>query len=112
MRLKSLILGPPGGGKGTIAKKIIKDFSFLHLSTGDVLRHHVRKGSEIGKKARGFMASGKAPSPSDHEAVCLPQGSRTCASEGRPRGCGRKRILVHMESRRISWEQNVRIFLS
>jgi adenylate kinase family enzyme len=53
-----LCRGPPGGGKGTIAKKIIKDFNFFHLSTGDVLRAHVRGGTEIGKKAQGFIKQG------------------------------------------------------
>ncbi|CAB9508731.1 Adenylate kinase (Fragment) [Seminavis robusta] len=39
-----LILGKPGGGKGTISKKILKDFpKFHHVSTGDVLRQHVRE---------------------------------------------------------------------
>ena len=54
-----LILGPPGGGKGTIANKIIKDFHFLHLSTGDVLRHHVRTGTEVGLKAKDYMSRGE-----------------------------------------------------
>ena len=47
-----------GGGKGTIAKKMIKDFSFLHLSTGDVLRKHVREGTKVGKTAQSYMVKG------------------------------------------------------
>ncbi len=47
-----------GGGKGTIAKKMIKDFSFLHLSTGDVLRKHVREGTHVGKTAQSYMVKG------------------------------------------------------
>lgn len=40
---------------------MIKDFSFLHLSTGDVLRKHVREGSTVGKTAQSFMVKGAWP---------------------------------------------------
>ena len=39
--LRSVIIGPPGSGKGTISNRIIKDFDMYHLSTGDVLRYHI-----------------------------------------------------------------------
>jgi len=70
-------MGPPGGGKvcyaddvscilaslskfpqGTISKKILQDFNFDHLSTGDVLRKHVRESTPIGMEAKGFMEAG------------------------------------------------------
>lgn len=49
-----------GGGKGTISNKIIQDFTphFHHLSTGDVLRQHVREETEIGKQAHEHMRAG------------------------------------------------------
>ena len=51
-----LILGKPGGGKGTISKKILNDFpQFRHVSTGDELRQHVRNGTELGKEAKQYM---------------------------------------------------------
>jgi len=54
-----LILGKPGGGKGTISKKILKDFSSIeHISTGDILRSHVRNETELGKEAKSFMDRG------------------------------------------------------
>lgn len=54
-----LILGKPGGGKGTISKKILKDFpSFQHFSTGDMLRRHVRDETKIGMEAKKFMDKG------------------------------------------------------
>lgn len=56
--LTALILGPPGGGKGTISKKLLKDFGFLHLSTGDVLRKHVREQTAVGMAAQKFMLTG------------------------------------------------------
>jgi adenylate kinase family enzyme len=57
-RLTALILGPPGGGKGTISKKLLKDFNFLHLSTGDVLRRHVQNQTAVGKAAQTYMIRG------------------------------------------------------
>ena len=54
-----LILGKPGGGKGTISGKILRDFPiFQHLSTGDVLRTHVRQKTDLGVQAKQFMDSG------------------------------------------------------
>jgi len=52
-------MGPPGGGKGTISKKLIKDFGFHHVSTGDMLRAQVRSGTPLGLKAKGFMDKGE-----------------------------------------------------
>ena len=54
-----LILGKPGGGKGTISGKILNDFScFQHLSTGDVLRENVRNQTELGIQAKQHMDAG------------------------------------------------------
>lgn len=51
-----LILGKPGGGKGTISGKILADFpQFRHVSTGDQLRQHVRNETPLGKEAKKFM---------------------------------------------------------
>ena len=44
--------------QGTISKKILKDFKFDHLSTGDVLRKHVREATPLGVEAKGFMEVG------------------------------------------------------
>jgi len=54
----ALIMGPPGGGKGTISKKLVKDFGFLHVSSGDMLRAQVRAGTPLGLKAQEHMKSG------------------------------------------------------
>jgi len=48
--MKLLFFGPPGAGKGTQAKKVSEIFKIEHISTGDILREAVNKGSELGKK--------------------------------------------------------------
>lgn len=54
-----LILGKPGGGKGTISSKILRDFPHIeHISTGDILRQHVRDGTDLGKEAKEYMDNG------------------------------------------------------
>lgn len=56
----ALILGKPGGGKGTISKKILKDFpQFKHISSGDILREHVRHETKIGLQAIKYMKEGQ-----------------------------------------------------
>tara|TARA_Y100000590_G_scaffold35228_1_gene38301 strand:- start:139 stop:777 length:639 start_codon:yes stop_codon:yes gene_type:complete len=57
--MKILLIGPPGGGKGTQAKKISSKFNIPQISTGDMLREHVKKMSPLGIKAKEFMDLGK-----------------------------------------------------
>jgi adenylate kinase len=54
-----LILGPPGAGKGTQSVVLTNKFKLLHISTGELLREAVAKGSEIGKEAKSYLDSGK-----------------------------------------------------
>ncbi len=53
-----IIFGPPGSGKGTQASRIEGEFHLVHLSTGDILRSEVKRGSEIGKEVARIMAAG------------------------------------------------------
>lgn len=53
-----ILLGPPGSGKGTQAKRICNELSILHLSTGDILREAVKNGTDLGLKAKTYMDAG------------------------------------------------------
>ena len=53
-----LIFGPPGSGKGTQAAHVEREFKLSHLSTGDILRAEVARGTEIGKEAERVMRAG------------------------------------------------------
>ena len=57
--MKLAIFGPPGGGKGTQAKIISDHFGIKHISTGDILREEVRRGTELGLQAKGYMERGE-----------------------------------------------------
>jgi len=53
-----VLLGPPGVGKGTLAEMLCERFGFKHVSTGDILRDEVRRGSDLGVRAKEYMNSG------------------------------------------------------
>ncbi|MDP2892133.1 MAG: adenylate kinase [Bacillota bacterium] len=54
-----ILLGAPGAGKGTQAIKIAKAYGLQHISTGDMLRAEMAKGTELGRRAQGYMQSGQ-----------------------------------------------------
>ena len=56
--LNLILFGPPGAGKGTQSEKIIAKYKLIHLSTGDLLRSEIQKGSELGLKAKTLMDKG------------------------------------------------------
>jgi adenylate kinase len=79
-----VLLGPPGVGKGTLAEMLCSTFGFLHISTGDILREEVRRGTELGQRAKGFMTSGGLV-PDD--VICAIMAARLQEDEVRRRGC-------------------------
>lgn len=56
--MKIIMLGAPGAGKGTQAKKIADKYSIPHISTGDIFRANIKEGTELGKKAKTYMDQG------------------------------------------------------
>ena len=54
-----ILLGPPGAGKGTHADYLMAHMSYAHLSTGDLLRAAVARGSDLGKQAQSYMETGE-----------------------------------------------------
>ena len=56
--MKIIMLGAPGAGKGTQAKKIADKYSIPHISTGYIFRANIKEGTELGQKAKGYMDQG------------------------------------------------------
>ena len=56
--MKIIMLGAPGAGKGTQAKKIAAKYGIPHISTGDIFRANIKEGTELGKKAKTYMDQG------------------------------------------------------
>lgn len=57
--LKALILGAPASGKGTISSRIVKKYNIEHVSSGDKLRDHIEKQTELGKEVKKYLNEGK-----------------------------------------------------
>ena len=56
--MKIIMLGAPGAGKGTQAKKIAAKYQIPHVSTGDIFRANIKNGTELGMKAKSYMDAG------------------------------------------------------
>lgn len=56
--MKIIMLGAPGAGKGTQAKKIAEKYAIPHISTGDIFRANIKNGTELGQKAKTYMDQG------------------------------------------------------
>ena len=57
--LRTILLGPPGAGKGTQAAKIVEKYHIPHISTGDIFRENIKNGTELGKRAKEYMDKGE-----------------------------------------------------
>lgn len=56
--MKIIMLGAPGAGKGTQAKRIAECYGVPHISTGDIFRSNIKNNTELGQKAKGYMDQG------------------------------------------------------
>lgn len=57
--MRVIFIGPPGAGKGTQAAKVVERWGVAHISTGDILRANVKKGTPLGLKAKEYMNAGQ-----------------------------------------------------
>lgn len=58
MKKNIILMGPPGAGKGTLAKLLVDRYSLVHISTGDMFREAIKEGTELGKLAQSFIDDG------------------------------------------------------
>lgn len=100
-----IFLGPPGAGKGTQAKRIAEHYHVPHLSTGDMLREAVARGTELGKLARPIMERGELV-PDDiimgmvEERLTRPDSSKGFIFDGFPRTIPQAKRLDQILERR------------
>ena len=85
-----ILLGPPGAGKGTQAQRLVSRRGLVQLSTGDMLRDHIAKGTELGKKAKEIMDRGELVADSIilamiRERLESPTGMQGVIFDGFPR---------------------------
>ncbi len=59
MKLRLVLVGPPGAGKGTQANLLATGFEIIQVSTGDIFRAHVEAGSPLGLEAKRYMDAGE-----------------------------------------------------
>lgn len=85
-----VLLGPPGAGKGTQAKRLCQRLELLHVSSGDIFREHLREATELGRQAKGYIDKGGLV-PDDltiamvRERLGRPDGKNGAVLDGFPR---------------------------
>ncbi|MBX3459542.1 MAG: adenylate kinase [Planctomycetes bacterium] len=77
-----VFLGPPGVGKGTQAAKLAAEFKLPHISTGDIFRDHLKRETELGRKAKEFMNAGKLVPDELTVSLVIDRISRTDCEKG------------------------------
>jgi len=96
--LDVVLLGPPGAGKGTQAKRLAEAFGVLHVSTGDLLRDEVARSSGLGLEAKAFMNRGELVPDEVVGRMLLKrlhsqQASLGCVYDGYPRTAQQAHLL-------------------
>ncbi len=100
-----ILLGPPGSGKGTQATLLRDKFKLPHISTGDLLRDHIRRGTDLGSKAKSFIDKGLlVPDQIIMDLLFDRVAQKDCAQgyilDGFPRTLAQaKKLQSHLEGR-------------
>ena len=58
MKKNIILMGPPGAGKGTLAKQLVNKYGLIHISTGDMFREAIKNGTDLGKLAQTYINNG------------------------------------------------------
>jgi len=96
MTVRSVFLGPPGAGKGTQAQLLAEHYDVRQISTGDILRRHVREGSELGRRAEPLMRLGQLVPDDLVVAMIADDLVGSFVLDGFPRTLGQARALDTM----------------
>lgn len=92
-----VLLGPPGSGKGTQSEFLVRALGFIHIATGDMFREHLRRQSELGRKAQNYIDKGVLVPDEITIAMLLDQIDTTQSSstvfDGFPRTINQARAL-------------------
>ena len=96
--MRIVLLGAPGSGKGTQAKKLVADYGYPQVSTGDLLRDAVARGTEYGLKAKAAMDAGQLVSDDIvlgilKERIAQPDAAGGFILDGFPRNLAQARML-------------------
>lgn len=78
--LRTVILGAPASGKGTVSGRIVKQFDWFHLACGDILRLHQQNKTSLGVEAAKFISSGQLV-PDNVVTKCILENLKTVPSE-------------------------------
>ncbi|XP_043651623.1 GTP:AMP phosphotransferase AK3, mitochondrial [Drosophila teissieri] len=98
---RAVIIGAPGSGKGTISTLICKNHGCVHISTGDILRQNIMKNTDLGKKAKQYIAEGQLVPDSIVTKTTLARitevGNRSYILDGFPRNIAQAEALAARE---------------
>lgn len=103
-----VVFGAPGSGKGTQSAKLIDEYGLYHISTGELLRNHIARGTELGKVADKYISKGNLIPDDlmieilDNELENNPETSKGVIFDGFPRTIEQARALNEMLARRGS----------